>query len=97
MGGGLAKSVGVLKETFPGERCVAIVPRSVELLAKAGLAVLVEPSAGESAGYPDDQYIARGAKIASRAEILREADIIAQFRSIGANPDAPADCRGSIG
>jgi len=87
MGGGLAKSVGVLKETFPGERCVAIVPRSVELLAKAGLAVLIEPSAGESAGYPDDQYIARGAKIASRAEILSQADIIAQFRSLGANPD----------
>lgn len=84
----MAKSLGVLKETFPGERCVAIVPRSVEVLAKAGLSVLVEPSAGEQAGYTDDQYVARGAKFASREAILGEADVIAQFRSLGANPEA---------
>jgi NAD(P) transhydrogenase subunit alpha len=82
----LAKIVGVLKETFPGERCVAIVPRSVEVLAKAGLSVLIESGAGLPAGYPDDQYTARGAKTASRAEILAQADVIAQFRSVGANP-----------
>jgi NAD(P) transhydrogenase subunit alpha len=84
----LAKSVGVLKETFPGERCVAIVPKSVEVLAKAGLSVLVEPAAGERAGYTDDQYVARGAKFASREAILGEAEVIAQFRSLGANPGA---------
>ncbi len=82
----MAKIVGVLKETFPGERCVAIVPRSVEVLAKAGLSVLIESGAGLPAGYPDDQYTARGAKTASRAEILAQADVIAQFRSVGANP-----------
>ena len=87
MGGGLAKSVGVLRETFPGERCVAIVPRSVDVLAKAGLSVSVEPGAGQSAGYTDDQYLARGAKLASRAEIFNAADVIAQFRSLGANPE----------
>ena len=84
----MAKTVGVLKETFPGERCVAIVPKSVDVLAKAGWSVLVEPAAGESAGYPDEQYVARGAKLAGRAQILREAEVIAQFRSLGANPEA---------
>jgi H+-translocating NAD(P) transhydrogenase subunit alpha len=84
----VAQSVGVPRETFPGERCVAIVPRSVEVLAKAGMSVLVEPSAGLDAGYPDDQYTARGAKLASRETIFKEADIIAQFRSFGANPEA---------
>ena len=82
----MAKIVGVLKETFPGERCVAIVPRSVEVLAKAGLSVLIEPGAGLAAGYPDDLYTARGAKLASRAEVLAQADVVAQFRSLGANP-----------
>jgi NAD(P) transhydrogenase subunit alpha len=67
---------------------VAIVPRSVDVLAKAGLPVLVERSAGEQAGYPDAQYSARGARIASRSEVLQEADILAQFRSLGANPEA---------
>jgi NAD(P) transhydrogenase subunit alpha len=84
----VVKSVGVVKETYPGERCVALVPRSVDVLIKAGLSVTIEPSSGAAAGYPDDQYTARGAKLASRADIFRESGIIAQFRSLGANPEA---------
>jgi H+-translocating NAD(P) transhydrogenase subunit alpha len=81
-------SVGVPRETFPGERCVALTPRSCEVLQKAGMSVLVEPSAGVEAGYPDEQYTQRGAKLASRAEIFAQADILLQFRSLGANPEA---------
>ena len=84
----MARTVGVLKETFPGERCVAIVPRSVEALKKSEIAVMLEPSAGAEAGYTDDQYVAKGARIASREEIFAEADILIQFRSLGANPEA---------
>jgi len=84
----VARTVGVLKETFPGERCVAIVPRSVEALKKSDIAVMLEPSAGAEAGYTDDQYIAKGARTASRQEIFAEADILIQFRSLGANPEA---------
>ncbi len=84
----MPRTVGVLKETFPGERCVAIVPRSVEVLKKADMTVLVEPSAGVEAGYTDDQYTAKGATLASRQEILAQCDILAQFRSVGANPEA---------
>jgi len=91
----VARTVGVLKETFPGERCVAIVPRSVEALKKSDIAVIVEPSAGVAAGYTDDQYIAKGATMASREEIFAQADILIQFRSLGANPVAGrADLRG---
>jgi len=84
----VARTVGVLKETFPGERCVAIVPRSVEALKKSDIAVVLEPSAGAEAGYTDDQYIAKGATTASREEIFAQADILIQFRSLGANPQA---------
>ena len=84
----MAKSVGVPRETFPGERCVAIVPRSVDVLAKMGMSVLIESGAGFDAGYPDDQYTSRGAMLASRETIFREADVVAQFRSLGANPEA---------
>ena len=84
----MARTVGVLKETFPGERCVAIVPRSVEALKKSDIAVVLEPSAGAEAGYTDDQYIAKGATTASREEIFAQADILIQFRSLGANPQA---------
>ncbi len=84
----MARTVGVLKETFPGERCVAIVPRSVEVLKKSEISVILEPSAGADAGYTDDQYIAKGARIASRNEIFAEADILIQYRGLGANPEA---------
>ena len=84
----MARTVGVLKETFPGERCVAIVPRSVEALKKSDISVVLEPWAGLEAGYTDEQYIAKGARTASREEVLAEADILIQFRSLGANPEA---------
>jgi NAD(P) transhydrogenase subunit alpha len=67
---------------------VAIVPRSVEVLKKADMTVMVEPSAGAEAGYTDDQYTAKGATLASRQEIIAQCDVLAQFRSVGANPDA---------
>jgi len=51
------------------------------------MTVLVEPNAGADAGYPDDQYTARGATLASRADIFKQADIVLQFRSLGANPE----------
>ncbi|MEP6960596.1 MAG: NAD(P)(+) transhydrogenase (Re/Si-specific) subunit alpha, partial [Acidobacteriota bacterium] len=84
----MSRIVGVLKETFPGERCVALVPRSVEVLKKVDMSVMVEPSAGADAGYPDDQYTAKGATLAPREEILAKCDVLAQFRSLGANPVA---------
>jgi len=80
--------VGVPKETFPGERRVAIVPRHCDALKKAGAEIIVEHSAGAEAGFPDDQYVARGARFGSRSDVFREADVIAQVRTLGANPDA---------
>lgn len=79
---------GVLKETFPGENRVALVPVGVQTLVKNGLEVLVEPGAGEAAGFPDAQYQERGAKIArDRKEVLSTADILLQVRGLGANPE----------
>ena len=83
----MALTIGVPRETFPGERRVALVPRTCEALAKLGAAVIVEQSAGAEAGFPDDQYVARGARIGSRSDAF-QADIVVQVRSLGANPDA---------
>jgi len=78
--------LGVPKENYPGERRVAIVPAVVPALAKAGLEVLVEAGAGLEAGYPDQDYIAKGAKLAvDRAEIFRTADIVVQVLCFGSN------------
>ncbi len=78
--------VGVPKETFPGERRVALVPVVVPNLLKAGFQVLVEAGAGTSAAYPDAEYAGKGAKLAaSRAEVFKSADIIVQVLSFGSN------------
>ena len=78
--------VGVPRETFPGERRVALVPSVVPTLAKSGLEVAIEAGAGLEAGYPDADYIAKGAKIlADRAEVFRAADIIVQVLAHGSN------------
>ena len=81
--------VGVPKEAFPGERRVAIVPGVVPALTKASLDVLVEPSAGAEAGFPDAAYTESGARLAaSRAQLLADADIVLQVRSPGAAGEA---------
>ena len=83
----MALTIGVPRETFPGERRVALVPRACEALGKLGASVMVEHAAGADAGFTDDQYTARGAGLGSRAEVF-QADIVVQVRSLGANPAA---------
>ena len=78
--------VGVPKESYPGERRVALVPMVVSNLAKAGLEVVVETGAGEQAGYPDAAYAEKGAKILpSRAAVFEAADIVVQVLCYGSN------------
>ena len=78
--------VGVPKESFPGERRVALVPSVIPNLAKAGLEVLLETNAGNEAGYPDAVYVEKGAKIApDRAAVFANADIIVQVLCYGSN------------
>lgn len=78
--------VGVPKETYPGERRVALTPAVVPLLAKAGLEVMLEAGAGEQAGYPDAQYQEKGAKILpERGAVFAQSDIVVQVLCHGAN------------
>jgi len=78
--------VGVPKESYPGERRVALVPVAVPNLTKAGLEVIVEAGAGEPAGYPDAAYVEKGAKILpGRAAVFRAADIVVQVLCYGSN------------
>ena len=81
--------VAALKETFPGERRVALVPASIAPLVKLGCEVLVESGAGMAAGFPDLAYTEKGARIVSRPEALA-ADCLLQVRALGANPVAGA-------
>ena len=83
----MAITVGVPRETFPGERRVAVIPKACEALKKSDINVLVEGSAGVAAGFPDDQYTERGARLGSRQEVFQHADVLVQVRTLGANPE----------
>ncbi|MBI1872635.1 MAG: NAD(P)(+) transhydrogenase (Re/Si-specific) subunit alpha, partial [Acidobacteria bacterium] len=81
--------IGVPKETFPGERRVALIPAVVPTLAKAHLQVVLEREAGREAGFPDAEYEQKGARIApTRRDLFDQAGVIAQVRTPGANPAA---------
>jgi NAD(P) transhydrogenase subunit alpha len=78
--------VAVVKESFPGERRVALVPAAISPLAKAGLDVAVESGAGAAAGFADDDYRAAGATIVTRDEAFA-ADCVLAVRACGAEGD----------
>ncbi len=94
--------IGVPKESYPGERRVALVPLVVPNVLKAGLEVVIEASAGVEAGYPDALYVEKGAKILTdRAAVFAKADIIVQVLCYGSNDvtgkaDLPLMRRGQI-
>lgn len=77
--------VGVPRESFPGERRVALIPAVIPTYAKAGVEILIETGAGLEAGYPDRQYIDKGAKIVATREEAFGADVVAQVLCYGSN------------
>jgi NAD(P) transhydrogenase subunit alpha len=78
--------IGVPRESFPGERRVALVPAVIPNLAKAGFEVVIEAGAGSAAGYLDADYSARGARlIPERSEVFRLADVVVQLLCYGSN------------
>lgn len=81
--------VAVLRETYPGERRVALIPAVAPALAKIGWQMLVDPGAGVAAGFTDKMYLDKGALVAGdRAGAIRDADAVVQVRTLGANLDA---------
>src|SRR5438067_2497614 len=80
--------VAVVKETFPGERRVALVPADVAKLAKLGIDVIFESGAGEAAGFSDTAYQDKGARVAALREGAFSAEVVLQVRALGANLQA---------
>jgi len=66
----------VVRETAPGERRVALAPDAVAKLRPAGIDVLVERGAGQSAWFTDSAYAQAGATIVGTAELFADADVI---------------------
>jgi NAD(P) transhydrogenase subunit alpha len=68
--------IAVLKEAAAGERRVSATPETVKKFIALGADVAVEQGAGDTASFADDGYAAVGATLATRAAVLKDADIV---------------------
>ncbi len=73
--------LGILNEP-ESENRVAMVPETVQKLVKLKAEVIVEKGAGERAYYADEDYEHAGAKLVSRADIIKEAELIVSIHPL---------------
>ena len=81
--------IAVLKEAAGETRCAAI-PETVKKFIALGAEIAVEKGAGKAASIADSDFEAAGARIGSRAEVLKGAGIILTVEA----PD-PASLKGA--
>jgi NAD/NADP transhydrogenase alpha subunit len=73
-------TIGIMKETFPGENRVSITPESASVLIKEGFHVVVQSGAGEKASFSDAEYTSKGAIVLPGDQIYANADIVTKIR-----------------
>lgn len=75
-------TVGIVRETYPNERRVAVTPQNAALLLKKGFArVLVERGAGAEAQFTDHAYEQAGVTLVEGKTVWSESDILLKVRA----------------
>lgn len=73
--------VGIVRETFPFERRVALTPEAVSKLTKPGFKVVVQSGAGSLSQFSDAEYVGAGSTVVPSAdEVLTKSDILLKIR-----------------
>jgi alanine dehydrogenase len=73
--------IGVPKEIKEQEHRVGLLPSTATTLTRRGHTVLVQRSAGVGSGFPDEDYVAAGAKIIDSAEeVFQQAEMIVKVK-----------------
>ena len=85
--------IGVPKESYPGERRVAITPQNVALLLKKGFSrILIERGAGVEAQFTDEAYELAGAETVDRGNVFSASHILLKVRALSIDgPEAEVD------
>jgi NAD(P) transhydrogenase subunit alpha len=74
--------IGAPRETFDGERRVALTPQSAVALKKLGYECLIEAGAGEAARFTDAAYAEAGVEVVrSAADLWARADVVVKVRA----------------
>ena len=73
--------IAVMKEKYPGERRVAMVPSAIGKLTKRGAIVAVETGIGSTINISDEHYRDAGAEIvADRSALIAGSDVVVRLR-----------------
>jgi proton-translocating NAD(P)+ transhydrogenase subunit alpha len=86
----MALKVGIVAESAPGERRVAMAPAAIVVLGKSGVELWMEAGAGGRAGFSDAEYAEKGVRTATRDDFFQSAEVLLQVRAPGANPECGA-------
>ena len=73
-------TLGVPRETQPGERRVALVPELAAKFAALGATILVERGAGAAAQFPDDLY--KNVEFADAAQVYARSDVLLKVQPL---------------
>lgn len=74
---------GILKDIKEGENRVISTPREVKSIVAAGHEVWAQHDCGAAAGFPDEKYVAAGAKIVySPEQIWAGCDMVAKVKEL---------------
>jgi NAD(P) transhydrogenase subunit alpha len=77
--------IGLLLETAPTERRVALTPEVIARLTAAGHQVTTERGAGTAAGLQDEAYAEAGAELTTRTQVWSASVVVAVNRPDDAN------------
>lgn len=74
--------VGVAREVRYQEYRVGLTPAGAARLVQGGHDVVIAAGAGRSAGFPDDEYISRGARVVLLNEdVFQQGDLLVKFHA----------------
>ncbi len=69
--------IGVPREIAAGERRIALVPELAKKLVEQGNEVVIQSARGASADFPNEAYVAAGARVVDDAgEVLGSSDLV---------------------
>ncbi len=72
----MAFSLGILKETLPGETRVATIPEVAAKFSVLGAKILIQRGAGLHAGIPDAEYSEHATVLDTAEEVLAQCDAL---------------------
>lgn len=79
--------IGVPKESYPGERRVALTPETASHIQKLGHSLAIESGAGLLANFSDDAYREAGVTVVEDTKALyQQSDLILKVRAPGNHP-----------